>query len=131
VSKSGYNFAAPQRFGYGESYVTGAAPEYYFPAADRPRSSTSDASGVIYAATASATTAPTATQGLHRTRPESKHSDGAYGLAVFVSLSSRKHLRSLLLIPDHIVPLCIFAAQQHKIVGHHTLNSFFLLRSTN
>jgi prepilin-type N-terminal cleavage/methylation domain-containing protein len=64
-TKSGYNFAAtPSVSGTANLYVTGAAPSSISAGtATGTRQFTSDASGVIYAATASATTAPTATSG--------------------------------------------------------------------
>src|ERR1044072_4945917 len=64
-AKSGYNFAAtPSVSGTANLYVTGAAPQSITaPLATGTRQFTSDATGVIYAATAAATTAPTATSG--------------------------------------------------------------------
>jgi type IV pilus assembly protein PilA len=64
-TKSGYNFAAtPGVSGTANVYVTGAAPASISAGtATGTRQFTSDATGVIYAANASATTAPTATSG--------------------------------------------------------------------
>ena len=64
-TKSGYNFAAtPGVSGTAQVYVTGAAPSSISAGtATGTRQFTSDATGVIYAATAASTTAPTATSG--------------------------------------------------------------------
>ncbi|HEV7473452.1 MAG TPA: prepilin-type N-terminal cleavage/methylation domain-containing protein [Pyrinomonadaceae bacterium] len=64
-AKSGYNFAAtPSVSGTANLYVTGAAPQSITsPLQTGTRQFTSDATGVIYAAAAGATTAPTATSG--------------------------------------------------------------------
>ncbi|HSS20211.1 MAG TPA: prepilin-type N-terminal cleavage/methylation domain-containing protein [Pyrinomonadaceae bacterium] len=64
-SKSGYNFAATVTgAGATIAYVTGAAPANISTGtATGTRQFTSDATGVIYAAAASATTAPTTTGG--------------------------------------------------------------------
>ena len=63
--KSGYNFkATPSVSGNANLYVTGAAPQSITaPLATGTRQFTSDATGVIYAAAAGSTTAPTATSG--------------------------------------------------------------------
>ena len=64
-AKSGYNFAATASVsGTANLYVTGAAPQSITsPLQTGTRQFTSDATGVIYAAAAGATTAPTATSG--------------------------------------------------------------------
>ena len=64
-AKSGYNFAAtPSLSGTLNVYVTGAAPtSISVGTATGTREFTSDTTGVIYAAAASSTTAPTATSG--------------------------------------------------------------------
>jgi prepilin-type N-terminal cleavage/methylation domain-containing protein len=64
-AKSGYNFAAnASGSGATAAYVTGAAPgNVSTGTATGTRQFTSDATGVIYAASASSTTAPTATSG--------------------------------------------------------------------
>jgi prepilin-type N-terminal cleavage/methylation domain-containing protein len=64
-TKSGYNFAATPSGGPGAYvYVTGAAPTSISAGtATGTRQFSSDATGVIYAATATATTAPTTTSG--------------------------------------------------------------------
>jgi len=63
--KSGYNFlATPGTSGTANVYVTGAAPaDISAGTATGTRQFSSDATGVIYAATASSTTAPSATSG--------------------------------------------------------------------
>jgi type IV pilus assembly protein PilA len=64
-TKSGYNFAAtPGVSGTANVYVTGAAPASISAGtATGTRQFTSDSTGVIYAAAASSTTAPTSTSG--------------------------------------------------------------------
>ncbi|MFN2517385.1 MAG: hypothetical protein ABR556_14340, partial [Pyrinomonadaceae bacterium] len=64
-TKSGYNFAAtPGVSGTANVYVTGAAPATFSGVtATGTRTFSSDATGVIYATPATATTAPTATAG--------------------------------------------------------------------
>ncbi|MEP6568879.1 MAG: prepilin-type N-terminal cleavage/methylation domain-containing protein [Acidobacteriota bacterium] len=64
-TKSGYNFAATPSGGAGAYvYVTGAAPSSISAGtATGTRQFSSDATGVIYAATAASTTAPTSTSG--------------------------------------------------------------------
>ncbi len=66
-AKSGYNYAATASASAApvvNSYVLGAAPQAYSGATSTgTRQFTSDATGVIYAATASSTTAPTTTSG--------------------------------------------------------------------
>ena len=64
-AKSGYNFAAaPGVSGTANLYVTGAAPSSISAGtATGTREFSSDATGVIYAASASSTTAPSATGG--------------------------------------------------------------------
>ena len=64
-TKSGYNFAAaPGTSGTANVYVTGAAPSSISAGtATGTRQFSSDTTGVIYAATASSTTAPAATGG--------------------------------------------------------------------
>jgi prepilin-type N-terminal cleavage/methylation domain-containing protein len=66
ASKSGYNFAANPGGSAGAwTYVTGAAPSSLSAGtATGTRQFSSDPTGVIYAATATVTTAPTATSGL-------------------------------------------------------------------